>query len=153
MTKYLLSITLACLALCALNSAAQEMGYWRASSSSAKSTTGDIAFSRLKITIDFSSFTLAQIRALQPAEARALFSAGPDEPGTGNLFRVDIPAGKKFLHHNTLCGDSDADWVVTYVQGSTLQVALFTGAAIPTLTPDALNNGATTVCNVFTYAR
>ena len=151
--RRLIFAALACTLLFALAAPAQEGGYWRASSSSAKSTTGDIAFSDLKIAINFSTFTLAQIRALKPAEAGALFSAGPSDPGVGNLYRVDIPATKRFLHHNTLCGNSDTDWVVTYVQGRTLQVALFTGAAIPTLTTDALNNGTTTVCNVFTYTR
>lgn len=151
--RRLLCTALACASLFTLSSAAQESGYWRASSSSAKSTTGDIQFTPRKISIDFSNFTLAQIRALTPAEASALFSADPSANGSGNLFRVDISSSKKFLHHHTLCGDSDTDWVVTYVQGHTLQVALFTGAAIPALTPDALNNGTTTVCNTFTYVR
>jgi hypothetical protein len=106
---------------------AQEAGPWRASSTTAKSITGDIFFSPLKITINFTT-------------------------GGGNIFRVDIPADKRFLHKNTLCGSSDTQWIVTYAQGHDLQVAFFSGATPPVLTFDALNN-APSLCGVFSYIR
>jgi hypothetical protein len=135
----------------ALSSAAQESGPWRASSSSAKSITGDIDVSTLKLAINFTTFPIAQIRAIKPVEATALFN--DDSPaGAGNLYRLDIPSSKKFLHHNTLCGSDDAQWAVTWIQGRTLQLAIFSGSATPSLTVDSLLN-ASTLCNTFTYIR
>jgi hypothetical protein len=130
---------------------AQESGPWRASSSNSRAITGDIFFSPLKITINFTNFTIAQIRSLQTQEARALFN--PDNPtGGGNVFRVDIPADKRFLHKNTLCGSESAQWIVTYAQGRDLQVAFFSGATPPVLTVDAIND-APNLCGVFSYVR
>ncbi len=130
---------------------AQESGPWRASSSNAKAITGDVAFSPTKIIINFIPFTIAQIRSLQTQEAVALFN--PDTPtGGGNIFRVDIPADNRFLHKNTLCGSDDTQWIVTYAQGRTLEVAFFSGATPPVLTFDALNN-ASNLCGVFNYIR
>jgi len=130
---------------------AQESGPWRASSSNARAITGDIAFTPLKFTINFTSFTIAEIRSLKPEEIRAAFN--PDNPvGAGNIFRVDISADKRFLHKNTLCGSDATQWIVTYAQGRDLQVAFFSGAALPVLTVDALNN-ATNLCGVFSYIR
>jgi hypothetical protein len=129
---------------------AQERGYWNAASDTAKHITGDISFTKSKIVIDFASYTYAQIRTLQPAEAHALFNT--DTPGQGNLYRVEIPAEKRFLHHNTLCGDQETDWVITLVTGHTLQVAFLSGPSIPTLTIDSVSNG-TRLCGLYTYAR
>jgi len=134
-----------------LAAAAQESGPWRASSSNARAITGDIGFTPLKFTINFTSFTIAQIRSLKADEARAVFN--PDNPvGAGNIFRVDIPADKRFLHKNTLCGSDATQWIVTYAQGRDLQVAFFSGVTPPVLTVDALNN-ATNLCGVFSYIR
>jgi hypothetical protein len=130
---------------------AQESGPWRASSSNARAITGDIAFSPTKLAINFTAFTIAQIRSIKTDEVRALFN--PDNPiGGGNLFRVEVPADKKFLHHNTLCGSDDTQWIVTYAQGRDLQVAFFSGATPPILTFDALNNSPS-LCGVFSYIR
>lgn len=149
------SLLLAALALLLLASAAsvhaQESGPWRAASSNARSITGDIFFSPLKITINFTNFTIAQIRSIQTQEASALFN--PDNPtGGGNLFRVDIPADKRFLHKNTLCGSESTQWIVTYAQGRDLQVAFFSGGTPPVLTVDAVND-APNLCGVFSYVR
>ena len=129
---------------------AQERGYWNAASSTAKSITGDLSFTPDKVTINFTSFTLAQIRALKPDEQQALF---PDVGvGVGNLYRVQIPSDKKFLRKNTLCGSDETDWIVTWVSGKTMQVAMFSGGAIPTLTPDALASNQR-LCGTYTYSR
>lgn len=130
---------------------AQESGPWRASSSNARVITGDIEFTPTKIAVNFTAFTIAQIRSIKTEEVRALFN--PDNPvGGGNLFRVDIPSDKKFLHHNTLCGSDEAQWIVTYAQGRDLQVAFFSGTTPPVLTFDALNNSPA-LCGVFSYVR
>jgi hypothetical protein len=143
--------SLALLPLCTLPSAAQEEGPWRAASTNARAITGDVIFSPLKITFDFTTFTIAQIRSIKTEEILALFN--PDiTTGAGNVYRVDIPADKKFLHHNTLCGSESTQWVVTYAQGRNLQVALFSGATPPILTVDAVNN-ATSLCGIFSYVR
>jgi hypothetical protein len=108
-------------------------------------------FSPLKFTINFTSFTIAQIRSLKNEEALALFN--PDSPtGGGNIFRVEIPADKRFLHKNTLCGSESTQWIVTYAQGRDLHIALFSGATPPVLTVDAINN-ATDLCGIFSYVR
>lgn len=105
----------------------------------------------MKITINFTNFTIAQIRLLKTEEALALFN--PDNPtGGGNVYRVEIPADKRFLHKNTLCGSDETQWIVTYAQGRDLQVAFFSGATPPVLTVDAIN-GASNLCGVFSYIR
>jgi len=135
----------------ALPSSGQENGPWRAVSTNARAITGDVMFSPLKFTINFTSFTIAQIRSIKTEEILALFN--PDSTtGGGNIFRVDIPADKKFLHHNTLCGSESTQWIVTYAQGRDLHVALFSGATPPVLTVDAIND-ATNLCGVFSYVR
>lgn len=146
---YLLRVALVCL-LPVLSAAAQEKGYWRAASTTAKGVTGDIAFAGTKITLNFSSFTVAQIRTLEPAEAQALFNADPG--GNGNLYRLSIPGDKRFLHHNTLCGTEDTQYAITYVAGHDLQVAFFSGSSIPTLTPEAIT-GSDRLCGIYSYVR
>ncbi len=134
-----------------LSASAQESGPWRASSSNARAITGDIFFAPTKLSINFTSFTIAQIRSLQTPEAIALFN--PDTPtGGGNVFRVNIPAEKRFLHKNTLCGSDDTQWIVTYAQGRELEVAFFSGSTPPVLTVDGVNNN-TNLCGVFSYVR
>jgi hypothetical protein len=134
-----------------LPSNAQEDGPWRAASTNARAITGDVIFSPLKFTINFTSFTIAQIRSLKTEEVLALFN--PDSPtGGANLFRVQIPADKRFLHHNTLCGSESTQWIVTYAQGRNLQIAFFSGATPPILTVDALND-APNLCGIFSYVR
>lgn len=134
-----------------LSSSAQEDGPWRAASTNARAITGDVVFSPLKISINFTTFTIAQIRSLKTEEVLALFN--PDSPtGGGNVYRVDIPADRRFLHKNTLCGSESAQWIVTYAQGRSLQIAFFSGATPPVLTVDALND-APSLCGIFSFIR
>lgn len=137
---------------CGLVSAAQDKGIWHAVSSTANSITGDVAIAEAKVSINFVSFPMAQIRRLEPSEAAAAFEAETPAAGSGNLYRLDIPATKRFLHHNTLCGSEDTEWMATYVAGRTLQVAFFSGASMPLLTPEALAK-TTDLCGTFSYAR
>ncbi|MGA8089799.1 MAG: hypothetical protein WCA10_21175 [Terracidiphilus sp.] len=140
------------LACGSLKSAAQDKGYWRAASSNANDITGDLAITNDKLTINFSAFTIAQIRPLKPAESSAVFDADPGAGGSGNLYRLNVPAQKRFLHHNTLCGSDDTQWIATYVQGRALHVAFFSGSEMPVFTPEALAN-STDVCGTFSYSR
>lgn len=132
--------------------AGQDLGYWRAASTNANAITGDIAISQTKVTIDFYNFTIAPIRRLNATEVAAAFDADVNAGGSGQLYRLNIPPGVRFLHKNTLCGSDSAQWMATYVSGRTLQVAFFSGADMPVLTVDALAN-TTTVCGTFTYSR
>lgn len=151
-TSWLTRLAVPVLAL-TLPLAAQEKGNWRAASTTARGVTGDIAFVGQKIAINFTAFTVAQIRDLTPAEAAALFpSDGGAAPTTGNLYRTSIPAEKRFLHKNTLCGSEDTQWIATLVTGHTLQLAFFSGPAMPVFTPEAMAN-ATTLCGTYSYVR
>ncbi len=131
---------------------AQEKGYWRAASSTAISITGDITISDAKVTINFASFPVAQIRKLEAAEVSAVFDADVNGGGSGNLYRLNISGARRFLRHNTLCGTEDVQWMVTYVVNKDLQVAFFSGSSQPVFQFDALRN-STSLCGTFTYAR
>lgn len=131
---------------------AQDGGNWRAANSTAKAITGDIALFNQKIALGFSAFTLAQIRSLKPEEILALFNGAGEPGGTGNLYRTSIPAEKRLLHKNTLCGSEETQWVVTYATGKELEVAFFSSAKMPVLTPEAMAN-TTDLCGTFTYVR
>jgi hypothetical protein len=135
-----------------MTAAAQEGGYWRAESSTTRSITGDVALSTEKISINYSGFVIARIRDLKPGEIIAAFDADNGAGGSGGLYRLSIPASKKFLHRNTLCGDEDTQWMATYVAGPSLHLAFFSGQKEPVLTPDALAN-AVNLCGVFSYVR
>jgi hypothetical protein len=148
----LLGIAAALLWSCSLSSSAQDKGYWRAAGSTARAITGDIAISDLKLSINYTPFTLAQIRQLEPAEAAAAFDTNTNAGGIGNLYRLNVPAAKRFLHKNTLCGSDETQWMATYAEGNELQVVFFSGTKMPILTPEALAN-STNLCGVFSYVR
>ena len=132
--------------------AAQDKRAWRAVSTTAESITGDVAFGDETIAIDSASFPIAQIRPLTTAEAVALFTAEPNAAGSGNVYRLSIPAAKKFLHKNTLCGAEATEWMVSYVSGRTLQLAFFSGQKIPVLSAETLAT-TSSLCGTYAYAR
>lgn len=150
--RRLLYAVFGCVLVGSVAGAAQERGDWRAASSSAKTITGDVGFSGEKIVINFSGFTIAQIRRLKPEEIGATFNAEADAAGSGNLYRLSIPPEKRFLHKNTLCGSEETQWVATYVMGKSLQLVFFSGASMPVLTPEAMAN-QTSLCGTFSYVR
>jgi hypothetical protein len=152
MRKTFLPAALAGVLLMAVICSAQEKGYWRAASSTAASITGDIQISDSKLSINFTGFTLAQIRRLSPVETGAVFAAESNGEATGNLFRLNVPAAKRFLHHNSLCGSDDVQWMVTSVADRTLFVAFMSGANTPVFTPEAMANSSD-LCGTFTYVR
>jgi hypothetical protein len=138
--------------ICCLTLAAQENGVWGAISSNAKSITGDVQFSNERISIDLMSFPMARIRSLEKAELSAAFDADSNSPGSGSLYRLNIPAARKFLKKNSLCGAEDTSWMATYVRGNALQLAFFSGQKPPVFTLEALANSSD-ACGVFSYAR
>jgi hypothetical protein len=135
----------------ALPALAQDSGYWKATSNTAMAITGDISISEEKLVIDYYTVTIASIRKLQAAEINSAFNAEANAPG-GNLYRLNIPASKRMLHKNTLCGAEDTQWMATYTVGKTMQVAFFSGSKMPVFTPEALAN-TTDLCGTFTYSR
>jgi hypothetical protein len=132
--------------------AQQDAGYWRAASSNAVTITGDLHIGADKFTINYVNFPLAQIRTLKPAEVSAVFDADSNASISGDLYRLNVPADKRFLHRNTLCGSDDTQWMVTYASGRNLQVAFFSGSAVPVLTVDGLAH-ASNLCGLFEYVR
>ncbi|HUN83900.1 MAG TPA: hypothetical protein VMU48_05945 [Terracidiphilus sp.] len=135
-----------------LSCAAQDRGYWRAASNTANSITGDIEISDAKLTINFTSFRLVQARTLTAPEVSSVFDADVNAGPTGTLYHVPVPANKRFLHHNTLCGTEDTQWMATYTSGRMLQVAFFSGTDAPVFTFDAIRNSIS-LCGTFTYER
>ena len=130
-----------------------ERGYWRASSNTARSITGDITLSDEKLTINFSTTPMSRVRDLNPTELAAVFDADASASSrSGSLYRLNIPASKKLLHKNTLCGSEDAHWMVAYPQGNSLQLAFFSGDKPPVFTFDEIRN-STDLCGTFAYVR
>jgi hypothetical protein len=137
---------------CSLPIAAQDKGYWPAASSTANSITGDISISDAKLTLNFTTYPMVQARDLTPPEVSAVFDADISAGRTGVLYRVTVPASIRLLHHNTLCGTEDTQWMATYVSGRNLLVAFFSGVDPPVFTFDAISH-STDLCGTFTYAR
>ncbi len=131
---------------------AQEKGNWQAANGPAQAITGDVALSAAKLAINFSSFTIARIRDIEPGEVSSVFDADSNAAIGGVLYRLSIPAEKKFLHHNSLCGAEETQWMVTYVADGQLHLAFFSGPKIPVFTPDAIAN-TTDLCGTFSYVR
>jgi hypothetical protein len=138
--------------VCCMTAAAQDKGYWRAASSTARTITGDVALSEEKIAINLSNFTIARIRALQAGELSAVFDVDSNGSGNGSLYRLSVPASKTFLRRNTLCGSEDTQWMVTYVSGRSLELVFFSGQTPPVFTPDTVANSAD-LCGRFSYVR
>jgi hypothetical protein len=148
----LLRIVLGSVLVCCMTAGAQEKGNWRAASSTARSITGDVTLSDEKILINFSVFPIARIRSLGRDEMGAAFDADSNVAGIGSLYRLSVPASKRFLHKNTLCGSDDTQWMATYVSDRSLQLAFFSGSKPPALTMDAITN-STNLCGIFSYGR
>ena len=138
--------------VCVPKGNAQEQGYWRAESNTAHSITGDISLGSEKMMINFSTFTMFRARPLKPEEYRATFDLPADATGAGALYKVVIPGDKKFLHHNTLCGAEDVEWMTTFTDGKLLHVIFFSGKQLPVFTHEAMLQ-STQVCGTFLYSR
>lgn len=140
------------LSCCLTTAHAQDKGYWRASSTTAKAITGDVSLSDEKIAINFSLFTMSRARTLDSAEVSAVFDADSSAGGSAGLYRLNIPAEKKFQHKNSLCGTEDVHWMVAYVVANSMQLAFFSGDKVPVFTFDAVRN-STDLCGTYSYVR
>jgi len=143
---------LALVLTCSIRMAAQERGSWSAASSNARSITGDVSLANEKISINFVSFPISRIRDLKPAELKAAFDLDGDPAGTGGLYKLNIPATKKFLRKNSLCGGEDTQWMVAWGAGHNLQLAFFSGPEVPIFTPEAIAT-TTNLCGIYSYAK
>jgi hypothetical protein len=131
---------------------AQEQGYWRAASQTARSVTGDVALSPERLTMNFTGFTMVKIRPLTAAEVTSAMASDETATAPGSLYRLEIPGAKKFLHKNTLCSGEDVEWMAAYVSGRSLELAFFSGQTPPVLTPEAMAN-ATDLCGTYSYVK
>jgi len=154
MTKTLLLFTATALTLmCGAAPHTQEdRGYWSAASSNALAITGDVSIAEAKVTIDLLPFPLAPIRRLKPVEVSAVFDADVRAGIEGSLYRLNVPAGQRFQHKNTLCGGEATQWMATYVTRKTMRVAFFSGDDMPVFTFDAIQQSSA-LCGTFVYAR
>ena len=152
----LLKTLAASLLLCTLTLVAaaqsQDKGYWRAASNTARSITGDVSLGDEKIIINFVGFPMVKARTLEKAEISALFDVDSTATGDGALYHLTVPAAKKFLNKNTLCGAEDTQWMVTYASGKSMRLALFSGQKAPVFTFNAISN-STDLCGTFEYVR
>lgn len=137
--------------LSSIGATAQNNGYWKATSTTARSITGDISISGDRLQINFATFPIADIRPLTSEESLAVFNIDADAEGSGKLYRLSIPAQKVFLHRNVLCGSEDTQWMATFVSGKRLQIAFLSGSKMPVFTPDAIAN-STALCGTFLYS-
>jgi hypothetical protein len=137
---------------CSLAGVAQDTGYWRASSNTAAKITGDIGINGSKLTLNFNVFPLAEVRTLKPDEVGSVFDVDVNAGYTGILYRVKVPAQRRFVHRNSLCGEEDTEWMATFAAGKTLQVAFFSGQAPPVFAMDAISNSQA-LCGTYTYVR
>jgi hypothetical protein len=144
-------LTLTCSLRCAAQ-VNQDQGLWRADSSMARAITNDITIYSSKVTLDFYNFLIVRVRTLGPTEVAAAFDADVNAGRNGSLYRLTVPGATRFEHHNTLCSGEDTQWMATYVEGRTLQVAFFSGSNPPVFTMDALAN-TTDRCGTFMYSR
>ena len=135
-----------------VSGSAQEFGYWRAESKTAHSVTGDVGISDARLTINFYGFNIVRARDLEPVEVSSVFDTDSAGSIKGRLYGLSIPAAKKFLHKNTLCGSEDTRWMVTYAEGNALQLAFFSGEKPPVFNVDAIAN-STSLCGTYSYIR
>jgi hypothetical protein len=147
---FVLAFALACATIATAQQ--PEKGYWRAASRTAASITGDISFSGSKITINFASFLISPVRLLKPAEVGAAFDEAVDTAGNGQLYNVNIPASRRFVKNNTLCGSQDTQWIAVYVANGSLKVAFFSGGDAPLMSFEALQK-STDLCGTYTFVR
>lgn len=131
---------------------AQEHGYWRAASNTARSITGDITLVNERLTINFWTTPISRARDLKGPELAAVFDTDSNPARIGSLYRLNIPAARKFLHKNSLCGAEDVQWMAAFTQGNSLQLAFFSGDKPPVFEFDAIRN-STDLCGTFMYVR
>ncbi len=115
--------------VCCMTAAAQDKGNWRATSSTAKSITGDVALSDEKVAINFVELYDRSNTRSSAGEASALFDADSSAGGKRQSLSAEHTGGEDiFAARTALCGSEDTQWMVTYASGRSLQLAFFSGA-------------------------
>ena len=134
---------------------AQSRAMWQSASTTARSITGDVSLTDAKVTLNFLSFPIGEVRKLTPAEAASVFDIDSNAPATATLYRLAISGRQKFMRGNTLCGSADVEWMVSYITPDAkpmLWLAFFSGARAPVFTHDAVANSSD-LCGTFNYVR
>ena len=135
-----------------LSATAQEDGPWRAASTNARAITGRYRLLSTKVHHQLHHFH-HQPRSVRSKLRRSSRSSTPISPRAAAISSAStFQPIRRFLHKNTLCGSESTQWIVTYAQGRSLQVALFSGSTPPVLTVDALNDPSN-LCGIFSYVR
>lgn len=145
-------LLLACSTVVLAQGSKGDKGYWHALSKTASSITGDVLIGDERLTISFASFAIAPIRHADAKEVSAVFDLPAETNPGGEIYRLNIPADHRFLHKNTLCGGENTTYMLTRVKGKTLQLAFFSGTALPPLDREMLGS-STALCGTFTYTR
>lgn len=148
----LVCVLLGLILACCAPGMAQEQGVWRASSSSARTVTGDVSLGDAQLLVNFYNFPIVRARDLEPGELSAVFDVDSNSTIKGHLYRLNVPANKKFLHKSGLCDGEDTHWMVAYAAGNTLHLAFFSSEKVPTFTIDAISNSSS-MCGTYDYTR
>ena len=111
-----------------------------------------MGISEAKVTIYLANFPIVRAGDLEPAQVSSVFDVDTNTSGKGHLYKLDIPAARKFAHKNTLCGAEDTQWMAAYVDGRTLHLAFFSGQKVPVFTLDAISNSSA-LCGTYMYVR
>ena len=130
--------------------AAQENRTWHATSTTARSITGDVTLANAKMAINYSSWPIAQIRALQPSRTRsAAFDLDGTPEGTGILSGWTSRRKAVSSSKNTLCGGRRCA-VDGHLRGGSQPAAGVSsrGRRMPVLTGEAMVDG-TNLCGTF----
>ena len=97
------SVVLVGLCLAAPVRAQEDRGLWRSASKEALVMTGDITIGEAKVTLNFVTFPLAQIRRLKPVEVSAVFDADVNAGIEGTLYRLRIPGAQRIAAARIPC--------------------------------------------------
>jgi hypothetical protein len=124
-------------------------------SRTAEAITGDIEYSTDNaITILNKGYPLTLVHVLRGSEvedaARIFSMSAPsaDSSALRALYRINIPAGDKFLNGNTICGTASTRWVISLSDNENVDIwniAFFSGNSEPNLESEA------NLCGTFRY--
>jgi hypothetical protein len=132
---------------------------WFAVSTTAMGITGDIKFSMNALRINRHTYNLKLVhpldeRDLQNASLLMSYNQVPLNQDA-YLFKTTIPKNSPMLGSNTPCGTKNIEWVLAIItkgKQDYLDLAFFSGAALPDLSPPAINR-STELCGTYGYLR
>ena len=153
--KYLCSLMLLSQSLMAQTATRLPTATYRATSSSAIGTTGDLQTAPNTLVLSGHSLALVLVQSLDQTSlksAAAIFSVAVASGSSGALYRLHVPAATKFRASNTLCGAHDSSYALVLLNGKQLELAIFDGNKLPNLAPLAIRS-STTLCGTFEYSQ